>query len=226
MNLYLAARHWNHEAWSGGFFPADMPEDWRLAYYRNAFQAVVIPRETWDGASEQDAGGWSEDAGEGFAFFLEWAVPDPPVPELAGDAERLVAIVRALGDGFRGLLVPVAAGADPSGLDVLIEVLPPGCPICVLAAAAPEAEALAPRLKGKGPTLAWEDDEGLPRWLGDGPAAVRWRGAAAELPRLRTVIEVLLRAQGNGDAVLMFEGTPPDVETMRAAATIVELLGG
>lgn len=225
MNLHLAARHWDHNAWCVRFFPEDLPREWRLAYYRNVFHAVVVPWEVWLAAPAEEVGEWREDAGAGFIFFLEWAIPGPSASEPAAGVKRLAELAQSLGDGFGGLLVPVASGTPHSVLKALIEALPQGVPVCVLAAARRQAEALASLLKGRGRTVAWKDDEGVPRWLGDGFVAIHWQGTA-DLPRLRVLIEVLLRGQGNADAVLVFDGGPPDVEAMRAAATIMELLGG
>ncbi len=30
--VLVGARGWEHEAWTDRFYPADLPEDWRLTY--------------------------------------------------------------------------------------------------------------------------------------------------------------------------------------------------
>jgi len=45
--INLGAYGWRHGRWSGTFYPDDLPmaddEDWRLAYYSNEFNAVMVP---------------------------------------------------------------------------------------------------------------------------------------------------------------------------------------
>jgi hypothetical protein len=50
--MRIAAYGWDHAGWAGGYYPADLPEEWRLAYYANAFPAVPA---WWLGAVEEAA---------------------------------------------------------------------------------------------------------------------------------------------------------------------------
>jgi hypothetical protein len=81
-NLVLVgARGWQHSAWRGGFYPADLPDDWTLSYYSTQFQAVYLPAPVWQAASEDTWAGWLHDTHDGFHFVLEAreAAPAQPV---------------------------------------------------------------------------------------------------------------------------------------------------
>ena len=45
--MNLGAYGWRHKHWSNTFYPEDLPvdadDDWRLAYYSNEFNAVLVP---------------------------------------------------------------------------------------------------------------------------------------------------------------------------------------
>jgi hypothetical protein len=63
-------------------YPADLPEAWRLAYFANAFRAVLVPGARWQAATLAEIRSWCEDTPLGFRFYLEW---DPAVPANSRD---------------------------------------------------------------------------------------------------------------------------------------------
>ncbi len=76
----VAAWGWEHPAWTGGFYPDDLPDDWRLAYYANEFRAVIVPWERASRCTEEEVMAWKEDTHADFCFFLEappWASLGP-----------------------------------------------------------------------------------------------------------------------------------------------------
>ena len=87
---YVAARGWEHPAWSGIFYPEDIPAEWRLTYYANEFPAVVVPASAWGADPAAQARQWYADTPEGFGFLLEGT---PPAGVEAALAERLVAAI-------------------------------------------------------------------------------------------------------------------------------------
>lgn len=40
--VLLGALDWQHPKWKEGYYPDDLPTDWRLSYYANQFQTVLI----------------------------------------------------------------------------------------------------------------------------------------------------------------------------------------
>jgi len=87
---YVAARDWDHAAWSGGFYPEDLPAEWRLTFYANEFPAVIVPAAAWGEDPAQQARQWVADTPEGFGFLVEGDLPAGVEEALA---ERLVAAI-------------------------------------------------------------------------------------------------------------------------------------
>ena len=70
---------WCHEHWTDTFYPEGLPagrpeddaEDWRLAYYSNQFNAVLVPADYWYTGGVADCENWLDDVHENFQFFVE-----------------------------------------------------------------------------------------------------------------------------------------------------------
>lgn len=71
--VLVGAEHWIHPAWSGAYYPTDLPADWLLSYYNTQFQAVYLSAEAWQGADEQTWDIWLSDTQADFHFVLEAA---------------------------------------------------------------------------------------------------------------------------------------------------------
>lgn len=71
MSVSIAAVDWDHAAWSGSFYPPDLPPEWRLGYYANEFPAVVLPPERWRAVDAAQVAQWLEDTGPRFRFFVD-----------------------------------------------------------------------------------------------------------------------------------------------------------
>ena len=73
--INLGAYGWRHRHWSGIFYPEDLPvaddEDWRLAYYSNEFNAVLVPVDYWLAAQSADYEEWLDSVHADFQFFVE-----------------------------------------------------------------------------------------------------------------------------------------------------------
>ncbi len=78
-NINIGAYGWRHSHWLNDFYPDDLPvageEDWRLAYYSNEFNTVLVPADYWHSQSEQaqavDCECWLDDVNDEFQFFVE-----------------------------------------------------------------------------------------------------------------------------------------------------------
>jgi len=73
--VLIGARGWLHRGWQGSFYPDDLPQAWRLAYYANEFSMVVIREQEW--AQIDDISALREDCSQDFHFIVE-------LPALAG----------------------------------------------------------------------------------------------------------------------------------------------
>jgi len=78
-SINLGAYGWRHKHWLNDFYPEDLPvggsennsEDWRLTYYSNEFNAVLVPSDYWYTGETIDCEGWLDDVHDEFQFFVE-----------------------------------------------------------------------------------------------------------------------------------------------------------
>ena len=66
---------WRHSHWLNSFYPEDLPvegrDDWRLTYYSNEFNAVLVPASYWQVNEKMDCESWLDAVHEDFKFFVE-----------------------------------------------------------------------------------------------------------------------------------------------------------
>ncbi|MEW6677573.1 MAG: hypothetical protein AB1421_06600 [Pseudomonadota bacterium] len=90
----LGVAGWLWPAWEDGFYPADMPPEWRLTYYNTQFSCVFLTRGQWKQLSPREWEIWAEDTHDEFLFLLETqnngGNETPPAP-LQGRAQLLSA---------------------------------------------------------------------------------------------------------------------------------------
>jgi hypothetical protein len=70
-HIELGAYGWRHAHWLNTFYPADLPEDWQLTYYSNAFNTVLVPAAYWQDKEALDCAHWPQAVHPGFRFFVE-----------------------------------------------------------------------------------------------------------------------------------------------------------
>lgn len=102
-NIKLGAYGWCHSHWSNTFYPEDLPvsepEDWRLSYFSNEFNAVLAPVDYWKKTQVVDCEAWLDAVHEGFEFFVECHVDmldSISMPELADQLKALQPQLSAL----------------------------------------------------------------------------------------------------------------------------------
>jgi hypothetical protein len=218
--FHAAARGWCHEGWRGGFFPDDLPEDWRLAYYANECRAVVVPAAQWETVDSLEVERWLEDTPERFAFYLE-------VVDLATDWDRVERLLAPLFPRIKGVVLrPPAVDADLHLLLPALEGIAGRWPVSL---ALPEG--VEPSIEGCQVlaewhvATAWTIGRGEPDWTRDGLAVARVAGKLTYTPReWRDIIERCLKAASGRTLLVMLEGEPPDVDALRAAVLIGDLL--
>ncbi len=69
-SVFLGAMDWRHPTWVGAFYPADMPEEWRLAFYSSQFSCVWLAPESWNAVAAAEMAAWREDVHSRFRFLL------------------------------------------------------------------------------------------------------------------------------------------------------------
>lgn len=101
--LLLGCAGWPQPAWNDDYFPADLPPDWRFAYYRNEADCLLLAADQWAALDPLQRGDWLDDLPENFRFYLD----------LSG-GQRLDALhLDALGDHLGALLAPREVVALP-----------------------------------------------------------------------------------------------------------------
>jgi hypothetical protein len=69
--MIAAPRGWWDLADADNFYPSDLPEDWRLSYFTNAFRASVLPHAVWSNVDSETWAQWREDIPSPFRFIAE-----------------------------------------------------------------------------------------------------------------------------------------------------------
>jgi hypothetical protein len=75
-SVYLGVHGWTHPSWTDVFYPEDLPEDWRLAYYANEFTCVWLDHEAWNSLTSKEFAAMRAEVGPEFRFVLEQAGDD------------------------------------------------------------------------------------------------------------------------------------------------------
>lgn len=111
-SIRVGAFGWQHDRLVEGFYPADLPEDWRISFYANEFSAVLVPTRQWLD-EELDLQEWL-DVPENFRYYLQ-ATAEPC-------DSRLVQLKLALGDHYAGLVEHVDGRINEPGGAVVIDM--------------------------------------------------------------------------------------------------------
>lgn len=98
-------------AGGGDEYPSDLPPEWRLSYFANAFWGVLVPPNRWRGVEEDEARTWVADTPGRFRFFLDLGAED------AADLPAWHCSV--LGERLGGLVGSTGAMADPGPVRLL-----------------------------------------------------------------------------------------------------------
>ena len=69
--LMIGTRGWAHAAWEGGFYPPELPAEWRFCFYSNNLRSALVPQEQWATVTGADVAAWLEDSDPAFRFVLE-----------------------------------------------------------------------------------------------------------------------------------------------------------
>lgn len=221
--LILGARGWEHTGWDGTFYPADLPPEWRLAYYANEFHTVLVPEAHWRGCTPAQVAGWGAEVRPGFSFFLELTCDPARTAACADDCAALRECCAALAERMGGLILRFARPPAPRELEALAACLPALHPIgLVLPDGVPPPGASDPlTLSGAAP--CWLPGRDMGR---SGTGLITVEDGKYTQRGLRREIEAFLKqAQGLERAFLFFQGDPPGFQALRDAVTMAELLG-
>ena len=225
--ILVGARGWDHDDWSGGFYPDDLPRGWRLTYYANLLRAVLVPGETWDGANTEVVRQWAADCDESFRFVLE-------LPHELSAPQRTATIQHLLVDFFRtiepirartaGLLLCAGDATPANGqwLEALLHALGTAFPVCVDLPPARRSPQNLAALERHQAGLCWHTGaEPAPRPGGRLLVAMTREGQ----PRAQRALLERLAAWSGPAAELFFDTPRTAAEQARKARLIAELMG-
>jgi len=219
--VLIGACGWQYPQWDESYYPEGLPEEWRLAYYGNEYPVVLIPVAYWSqGRAAID--NWLEETENRPGFICEWTF-DPGQPA-QDEREELIA---ALGNRVEGILVLLNAAPDQTQT-AMIAKLAKSYPVCLDWPTAEKEQlhavlnqiANAPRV-----SVCWHGDDERNADLEYGELVLARVPSVGQTPRrLRTILETLLARAGERQAVLLFDGQPPDLEVVDQAEVILNLL--
>ncbi len=221
--LTVGARGWEHEGWNGRFYPADLPPEWRLAYYANEFQAVLVPPEAWAGCTQAQLVQWRADVRGDFRFFVELACDPACMEEFAHACAQLPDKLEVLNDLVGGLVLRLAQPPTRQVLQEMLQRLPSRYRVSVVLANGMLSDEALHAVAESSAGLGWASGQSAgPGYLG----LVRVEDGKYTLRGLRREVEAFLaQAHGLENAFLFVDGDPPGLQAMRDAVVIKGLLG-
>ena len=80
---------WEWPDWGSSYYPEDLPEDWRAAYYANEAACVCLPPARWLAAPAGRIADWCDGLPRGFRFYLELDAAETGLDRLVAQFERL-----------------------------------------------------------------------------------------------------------------------------------------
>ena len=228
--LMIGTRGWDHGAWAGGFYPPELPDDWRFSFYSNNLRSVLVPQETWPAVQRVDVAQWADDSDPAFRFVHELpSVLCAPLTHARRDREleTFLDTIDPVAARTAGLLLRIAPDTPvfTDWFEHLLNRLAGIGPVCAdLPPGAWREEAVLAILDRQGAGLAWHcarDD--VPRHGGRLLAALAAPAGAREV---RHWIEKLAAwHNGRGAAGLFFDVPEGAAKAAQEARIIAELLG-
>ena len=216
--LLIGACGWSHSGWATDYYPEDLPSDWHLGYYANEFPVVLVTTEEWC-LPEADVTKWCEETDASFRFVLE--ISANTVEEMQPQLQR----GSVLADRCVGSLLRTRVNSDVKRLECLLDSAEAFSSVCVDFANEIPSDSVMQLLRSRQTSCCWHG-EGESAGLMAGPLAVTRIITNDANPRLiRHWVETCLTA---GDekrkTILLFDGKPPNVEVIRQAQIILDLL--
>ena len=216
--LLIGACGWSHSNWEVDFYPEDLPPDWRLSYYANEFPVVLVTEEEWrlPGA---DASTWCEESEASFRFVLE--ITANTVEDVQSQLHRAAALV----ERCIGILLRTSVNIDSRMLVELLDQVMAFSPVCIDFGNEDPNESVIQVLQQRQISWCWHG-EGEPEGLKLGSFAVTRISSTDINPRkIRHWVETCLSATNESrQMILIFDGEPPDIEAIRQAQIICDLL--
>ncbi len=120
-NLQIGTYGWQHDSWLGEFYPEDLPVDWQLDYFSNAFRVVLVPQSVWSDWNEVDLQTVDEAVEAPFYFYFAvesgWDSFDTV---LLPQIEKIVGVLKSQAAGVVVLTEDLFNQTELAGLPVTL----------------------------------------------------------------------------------------------------------
>jgi len=209
--IFVGSRGVSHPAWCEGFYPDDLPLEWRLSYYGNEFRALLLLQDDINSLSCEEVVEWLEDLNDDSRLLYELEFDS-----FSALSSLPVELVRRL----QGVVCTVTTAQ----LNVLLEqtvLLPAEMPFYLRCLGdVPSAEQVE-QLTARGWQLCWQDGSCsvacAPLLFVDGRLSLR---------ELRVQVQQFLASDAieSDDLVLLLEGDSPSVKYLHQCQLLVDLL--
>lgn len=224
--ILIGANGWIHPAWQEDFYPDELPDGWLLGYYSNEFPVVLISAEQWPGL-KGDISDYLEDSNEGMRIVCEIpaVMTHAEISESIGAINEFIEELRVMGDQLLAIILPVS-GEQPE-LEKLVKGINSPVPVCLELSRGSndsQLQAVRRRCEQNHWPLVWKGEEDA-AGLGYGEIAIaRIATSGMDLRQLRVVVETMLQKTTlEQSCILIIEGDPPDIATIRNANVILDL---
>ena len=195
-DIVVGSRGWLHSTWSQSYYPDDIPDEWRMGFYGNEFNTLLVKWEEWGKRLDSEWLEQLEDLDEDFHLYLELPGEVQALPQgLTEVGAQLVGLVCVDGDADAW-----QAKLGDMGLPYLARVSKPDLPFQCYA-----------KQGGDDICLALFDTT---------------EHKIEDLLGMREIIEQALPlVESNEQLDFILVDKEPAIESMRNTATIAELLG-
>ena len=210
---------WQHPQWNDSYYPEGLPEDWQLAFYGNEYPVVLVPDAYWTQGRDTIVS-WLAETDARPRFVCEWSIS-------TNEKQNVPELIASLGERVEGILISLTQKPDTGQLET-IKGMCASYPVCLDWPTASYAELhgliTLPALSQQ-VSACWRGDPAQQEMLTYGRLALARGPSTGQTPRsLRTLLETLLHSAGERQAVLLFDGQPPELEVVDQAEILLNLL--
>ena len=223
--VLIGANGWQHENWTGEFYPDDLPEEWQIGYYGNEYQVVVVPRTYWS-ATPNTFTQWLEESDDSLRMVCEW-----PVEATQTEINQARQGITAISKRVLAVLIPLSAKVSETELAIYKE-LAGKYPLC-FDVVTEQRDSLLPWLaenfNGDDYGVCWRADQANKQDLTLGSVSVtRISDEPSNMvapKELRTILETIVaETKSDRHMVLIVDGEPPSMQLLTNAGIILDLL--
>lgn len=218
--VYIGASGWLHSQWDEHFYPEDLPQDWKLAYYGNEFPVVSVTEKEWQQGGE--VSDWLEDTEDSPLFICELPLENIS-SELLMKAQPYLEKINQLGKRCLGIVCHLNNNVSPDEVNLLLQKCNQLAPTCVDSNGLC-SDMLQDTLREQSANLVWGKVDKAEEVHGSLVVATI-SSQGLNLKQVRKLLDSLLHYDDSQHTiVLLVSGDDPDIEIIRQARMMLELM--